>query len=641
VKTLGRKITPVLLIAFWALLACKASDVSAAADTTGASPYNISEISYTHEATSPDVLTIKGISKQPPTFITYDLFDPMRVVLDIADGNFAEGVALPIELNSGAVSSVRGSIVTDQKTAIAKIEVLLKEDSQYTIEKVNNDIRIFFTEKAPMPISATTTGNQEIKSDTAGIEITAIIVEPFEDGIRVVLDAGQPITDFEQVVLPKGGGRPDRMYLDIHGASAPSLTSVITVNKGPLARLRTSPKENGTRIVFDSKIAQLFDFEIDPVQKGLQITIKNPATDNDPIGRLLSGLDSSESNEHSKNKSVKTEKTIPESSQVAKQLQAVGVKSGDSFVDAGYDSKRYSVDFYKTNIENVFYLLKELSGRNFVVDDSVSGTVTLYLEKVPWDFILDVVLNLKGLQKVEKFNTIVISPQSKNFSWPEDSQSDESTFAAPDQEIVAQIDEQLSQPTEVIEAKIFIQKANDLVKKNQLPAALEAYKEAFVLWPKNIDLIKRIANFCLVEMQNYVCAEDYAGKALALDEKDVESALQMAISRANMGRADAGVFFEKAIQGDRPTASALLSYAAYSENRGDNDQALNLLTRYESIYERTLTTMIAKARIFDKQNKPDKAEEIYEAILMYTGFALPADLKKFIKGRLALREAQH
>jgi len=465
------------------------------------------------------------------------------------------------------------------------------------------------------------------------------VIDPIEGGVKVILAADQPITDYKQVVLPKGNGRPDRMYLDIHGANAPTLAGIMTVNKGPLARLRTSPKENGTRIVFDSKIDQLFDYELETVEQGLQVTIKNPASQTDPIGSLLSELGTSEGDKLSN--TTKAEKNIPENSQVAKQLKSVGLKTGDSFVDAGYDSKRYSVDFYKTNIENVFYLLKELSGRNFVVDDSVSGTVTLYLEKVPWDFILDVVLNLKSLQKAEKFNTIVISPQSKNFIWPEDPQSEESTFAPPPEELVAQIDEQLSQPPEVLEARMYIQNANDLVKKKQLPAALEAYKEAFVLWPENIALIKRIADFCLVEMQNYVCAEDYAGKALTLNDNDDEAALQMAVAQANMGKADAGVYFEKATKGDRPTANALLSYAAYYENIGNNDQALNLLTQYESLYERTLTSMVAKARIFDKQNKPDKAEEIYEAILMYTGFDLPADLKKFIKGRLASRESQH
>nr|MBF0220829.1 hypothetical protein [Desulfobulbaceae bacterium] len=638
-KTLGRHITTALLIASLSLLTCKASSVKAA-DLTEQPQYSIAEIIYSQGETDSPVLTIKGDSEQPPTFISYDLFDPLRVVIDIAAGSFGEGVTLPIEINSGAVASVQGKVLAEQQPAIAKIEVLLTQDNQYVIEKVNNDIQIRFAEIPPMA-SASDVPSTDPKPEATPtvLEIGQITVRPENNGVKITLVAGQPITDYERVVLAEGSGRPDRMYLDIHGATAPSLPSITAVNVGALARLRTSTKENGVRIVFDSSINQLFDYDIDTTPEGLQVTIKTPDNSDgdpgsDPISTLLSGLNNHED--------LRQQEPAAETydNQVTKQLKRVGV-SGDSFVDAGYDQERITVDFYKTNIENVFYLLKEISGRNFVVDDSVSGNVTLYLEKVPWDFILDVVLNLKGLQKAEKFNTIVISPQSKNFTWPEDTASTEVTFEAPDQDLVAQINEQLSQPAEVVEAKMHIKKASELAQKQQLTAALDSYKKAFMLWPDNISLIKRIARFCLAEMGNYICAEDYGRKALALDESDSEAIVQMALTLANMDNTEAEIFFEKATQGERPDPDALLNFAAYYENKGANEQALELLTRYESIYERTLATMIAKARIYDKENQPDKAEEIFETIILYTGFELPPDLEKFIKGRLALRDTQH
>lgn len=631
-KTLGRQITTAFLVASLILLTCEARAVKAA-DLADQPQYTISEIIYTQGETNSPVLIIKGDSEQPPTFISYDLFDPLRVVIDIAAGNFAEGVTLPIEINSDAVASVQGTILAEQKPAIAKIEVLLTQDNQYVIEKVNNNIQISFAEIAETPVTTKVSSpNQNPEQTLSALEIAQVAVSSSDGAVKVALIANQPITDYERVVLAKSASRPDRMYLDIHGATAPSVANVTEVNMGVLARLRTSTKENGVRIVFDSSIDQLFDYEIDTTQEGLQVTIKDPIKNNresgnDPISALLSGLNN-------------PQETNARDSQIAKQLKRVGV-SGDAFVDAGYDQERITVDFYKTNIENVFYLLKEISGRNFVVDDSVSGNVTLYLEKVPWDFILDVVLNLKGLQKVEKFNTIVISPQSKNFSWPEDITSTEVTFEAPDPDLVAQINEQLSQSPEVIEAKMYIKQANELTQKKQLPAALETYKKAYVLWPDDIGLVKRIARFCLTEMGNYICAEDYARKALALDENDSEAIVQMALTLANMGNDEAEIFFKKATQGKRPDPEALLNFAAYLENKGTNDQALKVLTQYESIYERTLSTMIAKARIYDKENQPDKAEEIFETIIMYSGFDLPPDLEKFIKGRLALRDTQH
>ena len=91
----------------------------------------------------------------------------------------------------------------------------------------------------------------------------------------------------------------------------------------------------------------------------------------------------------------------------------------DEFGYAGYDKQAITVDFYKIDLHNVFRLFGEISGMNIVIAQGVSGTLTLALDNVPWDFVLDVILNLKNLKVEERFNTLVISPKSKNFEWPE------------------------------------------------------------------------------------------------------------------------------------------------------------------------------------------------------------------------------
>ncbi len=61
------------------------------------------------------------------------------------------------------------------------------------------------------------------------------------------------------------------------------------------------------------------------------------------------------------------------------------------FALAGYTEQRISVDFYKIDLHNVFRLIGEISGRNIVVDEKVNGSLTLALNDVPWDFVLDVI----------------------------------------------------------------------------------------------------------------------------------------------------------------------------------------------------------------------------------------------------------
>ncbi len=63
-----------------------------------------------------------------------------------------------------------------------------------------------------------------------------------------------------------------------------------------------------------------------------------------------------------------------------------------------YTGEKIALDFYDTDIKNVFRILKEISGKNFAIDKNVTGKVTLSLEQpVPWDQVLDLVLKMNQL----------------------------------------------------------------------------------------------------------------------------------------------------------------------------------------------------------------------------------------------------
>ncbi|MGD9225793.1 MAG: type IV pilus secretin PilQ [Desulfobacterales bacterium] len=63
-----------------------------------------------------------------------------------------------------------------------------------------------------------------------------------------------------------------------------------------------------------------------------------------------------------------------------------------------YTGEKIALDFFDTDIKNVFRILREISGKNFAIDKNVTGKVTLTLEKpVPWDQVLDLVLKMNQL----------------------------------------------------------------------------------------------------------------------------------------------------------------------------------------------------------------------------------------------------
>jgi len=63
-----------------------------------------------------------------------------------------------------------------------------------------------------------------------------------------------------------------------------------------------------------------------------------------------------------------------------------------------YMGEKIALDFYDTDIKNVFRIIREISGKNFAIDKNVTGKVTLTLDKpVPWDQVLDLVLKMNQL----------------------------------------------------------------------------------------------------------------------------------------------------------------------------------------------------------------------------------------------------
>jgi type IV pilus assembly protein PilQ len=80
---------------------------------------------------------------------------------------------------------------------------------------------------------------------------------------------------------------------------------------------------------------------------------------------------------------------------------------------------------------------------------------------------------------------------------------------------------------------------------------------------------------------------------------------------------------------------ALMSFATFSENNGQNDAALKLINKYHSYYGESFDTMLAKARILDKLGRSQDATKEYRAIYA-SGFSLPTDLGQYIEGRLAV-----
>ncbi len=478
-------------------------------------------------------VTLRISGEAPPTYTIYELFEPVRVVLDIADGNFGEGVQLPMSLDVGPVASISGRVLDDKEPVIARLEMLTRGDSDYTVVREGNDIVVTFKE-AP----------------------EAAAVPPAEDAVSAIISqaASDPVA-----VLQQPAPEPE-------------------------------PAANGAEVVYEAP------------------DISGPGS---PAPNL-----------------------------------------SDTFAFGGYNRQLITIDFYMIDLHNVFRLFGEISGLNIVVEEGVAGKITLALNNVPWDFALDIILNLKDLKKEERYNTLVIS--KKEFVWPEKTTADSVEFK-PDPGLVEtkpeegeskpadalSIVETQAIPPEQLEAKKLLRRAREAEEKGDVDAAIGLYEEAFKLWPENAGLAYRIAALNLVAKGQNAKAVSFAKVALQIDSNHREAALLAAIGLANMKReTDAREFFDKAVREgdgtDQPSSEALTSYAMFAEDNRDYVTSLLMLSRHEQLYGDTVDTMVARARIYDKEGNRAMAEAEYEALL-HSGYELPADLVRFIRGRLAAK----
>ncbi|MEZ8544877.1 type IV pilus secretin PilQ [Vibrio splendidus] len=77
------------------------------------------------------------------------------------------------------------------------------------------------------------------------------------------------------------------------------------------------------------------------------------------------------------------------------------------------EGKLISINFQDIPVRNVLQLIADYNDFNLVVSDSVAGNLTLRLDGVPWQQVLDIILQVKGLDKRVDGNVILVAPKAE------------------------------------------------------------------------------------------------------------------------------------------------------------------------------------------------------------------------------------
>ena len=78
-----------------------------------------------------------------------------------------------------------------------------------------------------------------------------------------------------------------------------------------------------------------------------------------------------------------------------------------------YSGQPLSMNFQNIEVRTALQIVADFTGFNIVTSDSVTGSLTLRLHQVPWDQVLDIIAQAKGLSQRRQGRVIWVAPRAE------------------------------------------------------------------------------------------------------------------------------------------------------------------------------------------------------------------------------------
>jgi len=349
---------------------------------------------------------------------------PFGIAIYLPETTIADGLKTTLPENKSI-----GDLVVkyaDEEKTIVKVEILLKEDLNYEVSENDNTLKLVLFESMekektainqipePLPIVVKKKAQIVVSEENIIISdktatMTNIEFNTMEDGKSdIVVQTNHPVKyDITQ-------GNNDKLYLNLYNTIIPdyhkrplltyyfksaveSLMPIQVPGQKKNSKIEIKIRDQVPyRIIRDQNTISIF-FEPSRIEppvftKATKKVISGPQTQTIEADKEKTGL-SGELGEA--NASIDKKKTLEEMI-FGKQKK--------------YTGEKIKLDFYETDIKNVFRILRSVGKLNFAIDKNVEGKVTLTLEDpVPWDQVLDLVLKMNNLGMKKEGNVIRIA----------------------------------------------------------------------------------------------------------------------------------------------------------------------------------------------------------------------------------------
>lgn len=313
---------------------------------------------------------------------------------------------------------------TDEEKTMVKVEILLKEDLAYEVIESDNVLKLVLfgsmetdeTVSRQIPeaslVVAMKTAQKSVVSEENIIisdktaTMTRIEFNTMEDGKSdIVVQTSHPVKyDITQ-------DNNDKLYLNLYNTIIPSyhkrplLTQYFKSAVESLMPIQVPGQKKNSKI--EIKIRQQVPYRIVRDQNIISIFFE-PSTIEPPVftkatKKVINGS-------QTQTAAAGKEKTgLSEGTKVVVERKTA-LEEAIFGKPKIYTGEKIKLDFYETDIKNVFRILRSVGRLNFAIDENVEGKVTLTLEDpVPWDQVLDLVLKMNNLGMKKEGNVIRIA----------------------------------------------------------------------------------------------------------------------------------------------------------------------------------------------------------------------------------------
>ena len=296
----------------------------------------------------------------PPTPSVFTIRDPARLTLDLPTTSLALAKRYR-SIDQGPIISMAAAQSDDKSRLVIRLDRL----TAYDIQRAANTLTVLFgTDRSGLAdAAAASNGTATTGAATAITDIDFRRADNGAGRVKIALNASQAPVDIQR--------QGQRVIVRLSNIALPARLSRrldVTDFATPVATIDARDRGADTEIVITPRADAIY--ERLAYQTGQDLVIE------------LRGLNATEQ---------------------AEQAQR----------QPRYDGEKISLSFQDVDVRTVLQIMAETAGVNMVIADSVSGSMALQLDDVPWDQALDIVLDAKNLGMQRTNNVITVAPLSE------------------------------------------------------------------------------------------------------------------------------------------------------------------------------------------------------------------------------------